>query len=148
VFAYASVVDNGTTDQTFVPAVDDKGVAPPAPPPPAEVKKFSVELRDFEIQILPNPTGLVVGDRVEMTIVNREGSHGFQVFGAQGEDYVTNTGLLRENQPQVRTFTLTSNGQVFYFCTQSSCGIGHGSMSGQFAVGQGVANDPGDGKGY
>jgi hypothetical protein len=53
VFAYASVVDNGTTDQTFVPAVDDKGIAPAPPPPQATVKKFNVELQDFQITVIP-----------------------------------------------------------------------------------------------
>ena len=33
VFSYGSVVDNGTTDPTFVPAFEDTGEAPPAPPP-------------------------------------------------------------------------------------------------------------------
>jgi hypothetical protein len=147
VFAYASVVDNGTTDQTFVPAVDDKGTAPPPPPPQQTVKKFSVELQDFDIQILPNPTGLKVGDQIELSIRNNGGLHGFQVTGAQGEDYVPNMGQVPENQTFTRTFTIRSNGSMFYFCTQTTCGVGHTSMGGSILVGN-INDDPGDGKGY
>jgi len=145
VFAYASVVDNGTTDQTFVPAVDDKGTAPP--PPQQTVKKFSVELMDFDIQILPNPTGLKVGDQIELTITNNGGGHGFQLAGAQGEDYVANTGPLPVGSPVTARFTIRSNGSMFYFCTQTTCGVGHTSMGGSILVGS-LNDDPGDGKGY
>jgi heme/copper-type cytochrome/quinol oxidase subunit 2 len=83
-----------------------------------------------------------------MTIVNSGGAHGFQLIGPQSEDYIPNTGLLAENRTITRTFTLASTGQVFYFCTQSLCGVGHGNMSGQFLVGSTSGDEPPDGRGY
>jgi len=63
IFTYASVIDNGTTDQTFIPAVDDVGVPPSStPPPPPTTQNFTVTLQDFSISITPDPSTLKPGD--------------------------------------------------------------------------------------
>lgn len=38
---------------------------------------------------------------------------------------------------------MNGQGVYFYFCTQSSCGVGHSNMSGSFTVG-GTGVNPGD----
>ena len=147
VFVYASVVDNGTTDQTFVAAVDDVGVAPTQPQQPT-TQQFTVRLVDFAITVTPAMTGLRVGDKVELTIINGSGTHGFQLAGALGENLVPNTGLIPLNNVGIkRSFTIQSEGTHFYFCTQTTCGSGHGNMSGEFLVGR-ATDEPGRRPGY
>ena len=52
IFAYGSVLDNGTEDQTFIAAVDDVGVPPQEPEPQPTTHTFDVTLRDFSITLL------------------------------------------------------------------------------------------------
>jgi hypothetical protein len=148
VFAYASVVDSGTTDQTFVAAVDDVGVPPVQQQPTQPTSQaFTVRLVDFAISITPQMTGLRIGDKVDLTIINDGGLHGFQLAGALGENLVPNTGLVPQNSIGIkRSFTIASEGTHFYFCTQTTCGDGHGNMAGEFLVGR--EQEPGPGRGY
>ena len=146
IFVYGSVLDNGTEDQTFVPAVDDRGVPPASQPEPPALKKFNVSLRDGQISISPGLTGLKRGDQVELTIRNLGGDHSFQIAGPGGENVVPDTGLVPGNGI-TRTFEITANGRYFYFCTRTTCGTGHLAMSGDFLVGdEDDPYDPGGGR--
>ena len=142
IFVYASVLDNGTEDQTFVPAVDDKGV----PPPPTPTSRtFDVTLQSFSITFAPAPSGLTAGDQVTLRIRNLGGGHGFQVQAPNFQSVVPNTGVLAVGPVLERTFTVTL-GNYAYFCTFSTCGGGHGQMTGDFTVGE--REPTGGGPGY
>ena len=134
ILVYASVIDNGTTDQTFIPAVDDAGVSPPA----TTAKEFNVTLQDFQITVSPDPSTLKVGDKAVFHIHLMNGSHVFQLVGPTGSILVSNV------DSGDRTITISSNGTYTYFCNNSLCGVGHGNMVGDFTIG----TDPGTGRGY
>ena len=128
IFAYASVLDNGSEDQTFVPAVDDKGVPMVEPPPPA-AKEFNVDIEDFSIVISPAPTNIVKGDKVTLH-VSITGPHGFDLFSPTGARLVSMQGVSGD-----RTFTVDVDGLYQYTCNNASCGFGHVEMNGSFTVG-------------
>ena len=136
ILVYASVIDNGTTDQTFIPAVDDAGTPPTTPP--AVTKSFDVTLQNFQIVISPDPSTLKVGDSVVFSIRVLNGTHLFQMVDPTGSVIVANSG------GGDRSFTIRSTGTYTYFCNNPLCGSGHGNMIGEFIVG----SDPGTGHGY
>ncbi|HUP45430.1 MAG TPA: hypothetical protein VM779_07950 [Thermoanaerobaculia bacterium] len=142
IFVYASVLDNGTEDQTFVPAVDDVGVAPQSPPPQPTTHTFDVTLEDWSITFSPAPTNVQVGDTVRLRIRRENGIHGFQVTAPNSTTVVPDT---RPTSLTERTFTATEEGLYTYFCTVDTCGIGHASMYGTFNVGR---DDGPGGPGY
>ena len=133
VLVYASVIDNGTTDQTFIPAVDDTGTPPTSP----TTKEFNVSMQDFSIVVTPDPSSLKKDDQVIFHIRNVNGSHIFRMVSPTGEVIVpgTTTGD--------RSFTIKNNGVYTYYCDNSLCGFGHSAMVGDFTVG--ASNEPGRG---
>lgn len=137
IFVYASEVDNGTTDQTFIPAVDDAGVAPATPPP--QTMSFDVTLKNFVITVTPDPSTLRKGDTAVFHVRVTQGSHSFELVGPSGNVIIPATGTT----PTDATFTINEDGTYSYFCTNSFCGTGHGQMTGSFDVGP--SNDPNHG---
>lgn len=138
VFIYGSVIDNNTTDQTFISAVDDKGVAPPPPNP--TLKEHSVSLEDFSITISPAVSGLKTGDTVKFRI-NNEGpsAHGFILVGPNGQTLIN---VMPAVGSQVDSqFTIQSQGTYTYACANSACGVGHTAMVGSFVVGASTDRD-------
>ncbi|MGZ8868203.1 MAG: hypothetical protein ACXW2P_07655 [Thermoanaerobaculia bacterium] len=133
IFAYASVLDNGTTDQTFVPAVQDVGVEPVPQPPQATTHTFDVTLQDFSITFSPAPANVKVGDTVILRIRRLEGSHGFQMSSPSFADVVPST-VPSGSAVVERTFTADAPGNYGYFCTVSLCGEGHSNMFGTMRV--------------
>ncbi|HEU4520772.1 MAG TPA: hypothetical protein VFT12_02145 [Thermoanaerobaculia bacterium] len=148
VFGYASVVDNGTTDQTFVPAVADAGVEPEPQQPQPTTHTFDVTLQDFSISFSPNPTNIRVGDTVRLRIRRLNGIHGFQVNGptSVAVPAVAPSG----NNVAERSFVVTAAGIYDYFCTVITCGEGHFAMAGSFSAQaqSDPGDDPGRGPGY
>jgi len=140
ILAYASVIDNGTTDQTFIPAVDDAGVPPTTPP---ATKSFDVTLSSFNIAVSPSISGLRVGDTVTLHIRVLEGAHSFELVGPTGNILIPNFFPASGGQTVDRTFTVSAEGTYTYFCNNSLCGSGHLNMSGDFTIG----NSPPD-RGY
>jgi len=134
--AYASVLDNASEDQTFIPAVEDKGT----PPPTQNTKEFFVTLEDFSITISPGPTNIVKGDRVTLHI-EADSPHTFLLFSPTGQIVVSVGSGLND-----RTFTVDVDGLYQYTCNNSSCGVGHVQMNGSFTVG--TAEPPDTGRGY
>jgi hypothetical protein len=129
IFAYASVVDNGTTDQTFVPAVDDKGVPPTTPPPPQPTThEFDVTLENFSITISPAANNITRGDTVKMNFTVRGGAHTFLLFAPNGQIIVPSA------SSGSRTFTADQAGLYQYTCNTPTCGEGHVEMNGSFSV--------------
>ena len=142
IFAYASILDNGTEDPTFIPAAEDTGVAPPAQP---TLKTFNVTLADGDISISPSLAGLKVDENVVFRVNTAQGTHGFTLIGPDGETLIPSFFLGVPNGTVEKPFRLKKEGTHTYFCTNSACGIGHGQMVGTFVVGQ--ASEP-PGRGY
>jgi hypothetical protein len=134
VIVYGSVVDNLTTDPTYVPAIPDTGVMPPQP----TVKEFRVEAFQFDYTVTPtggSPTGdqIVVsqGDQVRLILTaNDNGTgngHGFSM-----SPFVSSR-TLRAGQETVVEFTASESGTFTFICTVV-CGGGHSGMRGTMTV--------------
>lgn len=140
IVAYASVVDNGSTDPTYVPASNDSD--PPSATTQPTAKTFNVTLRSFSISFDPPPTGLKLNDVVTLKIKATDPLHGFRMTAPSGGDVVPDRGLYRVGDEIVRTFTISEQGSYFYTCTNSACGTGHTDMFGIVQIGPG-GDDPG-----
>lgn len=140
VFLYCSVLDNGSTDPTFIPAADDTGVAPPTEPQP-QTKNINVMAQNWSFTVIPS-ANLQSGDRVRFSLTSTEGTHGFQLFSPNGSVVISET--MNQGQTIERTVTLPASGTYTYLCTVSTCGEGHTDMTGTFNVGTtGNGNDRG-----
>jgi len=144
IFAYASVIDNVTTDPTLILAAPDTGTASGTTSPTA--KTFDVTLRSFSIAFSPEPVGLKVGDTVTVHIHGNDTTHGFSVVSPTNkilvEGFFINPGTNAD-----RSFTITEEGTFTYFCVNPVCGEGHGNMVGTFKVGAATGDDD-PGRGY
>ncbi len=137
ILAYASVIDNVTTDPTFIPMSADSGV-PPAQP---GAFTFNVTEQNFSITISPSPADLKIGDVVTFHITVRDSNHGFQLTEPDGVVAIPST-IFAPGTTADRTFTVRKNGTYSYFCTNSGCGSGHDSMIGTFNVAAGTDPQP------
>jgi heme/copper-type cytochrome/quinol oxidase subunit 2 len=127
VFLYGSVVDNGSSDPTFVPASDDSGVAPVVNPPQAKTMEIVAVNWDFDES---TSAPLRVGDEVRLTVRADEGTHGFRLFSPSGDILIDIASIGSAE----RTFRVTEAGTYVYLCTNDGCGIGHTGMNGSFVV--------------
>lgn len=141
VFVYASVVDNGSVDPTFIPAADDSGTAPPPPPPQTKTVTIHASNGNFDVD---GATGLAVNDEVKFVVTGSGGTHGIRFFSPEGAVLFTLDPLGAT--PSERTITLTAPGSYQYICTRPACSSGHSDMSGEFTVGP--AGSPGSRDGY
>ena len=127
VFLYGSVIDNTSVDPTFVPAVEDTGVAPPPP----QVKTVTVNAFNFGYTVTPSAP-LAAGDQVRFVIQATSGTHGFSLFTPDG------TNLISENPvtstPIERIITLPQSGNYPFVCIRATCGDGHTDMFGSLTV--------------
>lgn len=130
IFVYGSVVDNTSTDPTFIPASDDTGIPPVDPPPPPEPKIINVRAHNFEFDV-DSTAGLRPGDTVTFRIVATEGAHGFHLTAPNGEQLISIADV--DGTVKERTVVIPVSGTYQYFCI-TFCGVGHNSMSGQFLV--------------
>jgi plastocyanin len=139
IFAYASVIDNVTTDPTFIPMSEDSGA-------PAFMstngKVFDVTLQTSEITITP-VLKLAVGDQVTFNIHTLDNTHGFALIDPQGIALIPSLTLASTEGTVVRSFTVRKMGTYSYACTFTTCSPGHSSMTGTFDVG--TPSDPGHG---
>jgi plastocyanin len=136
-FVYASVVDNASTDPTFIPGSEDTGAEVQTPPPPTpQGKTFNVTEQSFVITISPQikPEDLKVGDQVTFHITVRDSTHGFQLVDPDGRNAIP-PAIFAPGDVVDKTFTVSKKGTYTYFCTNSACGTGHDSMVGSFVVG-------------
>lgn len=139
IFAYGSVVDNGTSDPTFIPVSFDSGGAAVGP----TSKTFNVTEQNFSITISP-PIGvndLKPNDVVTFHISVRDSSHGFELLDPSGTILIPSE-IFSPGATADKSFTVTTTGTYSFFCTNSSCGAGHSSMSGTFIVGQPTPTGP------
>jgi hypothetical protein len=132
-FAYGSVIDNASTDPTFVAMAQDTGSDPVVVQP--TVKSVDVTLENFNISLnLGILSGLKVGDKVKLSIRSTSGTHGFLLVDPQGSLMINDSFYTAGDAPQDQTFTVTKTGTYTYFCTNTSCGDGHTNMTGTFVI--------------
>ena len=136
---YGSVVDNSSGDQTYIPAAADSGTT--TQPPEEQVKNITIHAVDFFFDVTA-PSGLKAGDKVKFEI-SAQGLHGFALADPSGA-LLINMGSIGPT-PTERTVTLTSTGRYTFFCTNTSCGIGHTDMFGEIVVGTAGPGGPGNG---
>lgn len=129
VFAYGSVLDNGTQDPTYVPASPDAG-SPLEAEQPTE-KTIDVALRNWLIDI--PTTALKAGDKVKFRVHSVTGRHGFILYSPSGDQLVPSA-FYDPGESRDWSVVLTAPGQYSYFCTDNSCGTGHVDMVGVLTV--------------
>jgi len=134
IFAYASVIDNVTTDPTFIPMSVDSGV-----PVSQSTTTFNVLEQNFSITISPKPTDLKIGDVVTFHITVQDANHGFGLTDPDNLVAISST-TFSPGATADRTFTVRKNGTYTYFCSNTGCGA-HTGMIGTFDVGQ-PSGDP------
>ena len=130
ILAYGSVVDNGSTDQTYIAASADSGATATS----ESNKTVTVVARDFAFSIVVSAE-IRSGDVVKFIISRVAGSaeHGFQLFDPDGEPLITINAPL-STTPVERTITIPKRGTYVIVCTNSLCGVGHTSMFGSIVV--------------
>lgn len=127
VFIYASVLDNGSEDPTFIPASADSGVEVVVP----QVKTVTITARNWAFTVAQSET-LRAGDQVTFRISKSEGTHGFVLQAPNGEVLINMPTMPLSVVEQ--TITLPASGNYQFFCTNGGCGAGHSEMSGELAV--------------
>lgn len=141
IVAYGSVIDNGTTDPTYIPAAEDTGVAIVTPPATGSI--FNVTTRSSTITISPGIAQgtLKPGDKVTFRFSGHDTTHGFRLLDADGIILVDVT-VPPDAAVFERTVTLAAEGTYQYYCTITTCSTGHLSMQGTFPVGTPASEPP------
>jgi len=137
IVAYASVVDNGTTDPTYIPAAEDTN--PPSTTPANNNKVLSVVEHNFVITVT-GAEALNVGDTVTVRVQVFDGPHGFELQDPNGIDAIPLHGATTPGTTYEETFVVKKTGTYAFFCTNSLCGA-HTGMFGTFNIGSG-SNEP------
>jgi plastocyanin len=140
IVAYGSVIDNGTTDPTYIPAAEDTGVT--IVTPPITGNAFNVTTRSSSIAISPviGQGTLKPGDTVTFSFSGHDTTHGFRLVDPDGI-IVLDVTVPPDAAVFQRTVTLSGEGTYQYYCTITTCSPGHLSMQGTFPVGT-ATNDP------
>lgn len=141
IVAYGSVIDNGTTNPTYVPAAEDTGVA--IVTPPATGNNFNVTTRSSIISIAPviGQGTLKPGDTVTFNFSGHDTTHGFRLLDPDGS-VVLDVTVPPDAAVFSRTVTLSAEGTYQYFCTITTCSAGHNNMQGSFPVGNPSSDPP------
>lgn len=134
IVAYASVVDNGTTDPTYIPASEDTGATTTTPPAPTN-KVLNVVAHNFQITVT-GADSLVVGDTVTVHVQILDGPHGFALVDPSLNNAIPAHDATPPGTTFEETFVVTKTGTYSYFCTNSACGA-HTGMFGTFTIGEG-----------
>lgn len=137
--AYGSVVDNSSGDQTYIAASNDSGTAPVTP----QIKTVVIQAQDFLFTV-STPGNLKAGDQVKFVVSLTEGTHGFSLADPNGNMLINLASL--STVPIERTVTLPTPGTYVFFCTNTSCGEGHTSMTGELTVGTSTGSPDGPGR--
>jgi len=142
ILAYGSVVDNTSGDQTYIAAAADSGTTPDNNTTPP--KTVTVVARDFTFTVNFSAP-LRKDDLVTFKLSKVPGSadHGFQLLDPNGAPLLTVSSLTTSVIEQ--TISMPVKGTYFFICTNSNCGTGHTTMTGEFVCE--VPSDPGDGGG-
>lgn len=130
VVAYASVVDNATTDPTYITASEDTGEDLPQQPSTEDYDVFAAQ---FSFSFSPT-LNIKVGDEVAFHITTTDVVHGFMLQGPDGRVLINPITMNPNAEAIVRTFRAEMAGTYTYACTHSLCGEGHSQMTGAFTV--------------
>jgi len=136
IVAYASCVDNGTTDPTYIPAAEDTN--PPSSSTTSPGNKVLSVVEHNNVITLTGAEGLVVGDTVTVRVQVFDGQHGFELQDPLGIDVIPSHGGTNPGTTYEETFVVKKTGTYSYFCTNTLCGA-HTGMFGTFNIG-----DPSD----
>jgi hypothetical protein len=131
IFVYASVLDNGSEDPTFIPASPDSGIAPPEP----QLTTVTIVAEDFHF-VATTDGPLKAGAQVKFLLSKRvnSGAHGIRMTDT---NFNTLFDVDLTTTPVERIVTLPTSGSYFYVCTNSLCdigGSGHNEMIGELTV--------------
>jgi hypothetical protein len=137
IIAYGSVVDNGTTDPTYIPASEDSNPPSTTTTPPSTNKVLTVVEHNSRIDV-SGADLLNVGDTVTVRVQVFDGPHGFELVDPNGTDVIPVHGATNPGTTYEETFVVKKQGTYAFFCTNSACGA-HVGMFGTFAIG-----DPGE----
>ncbi|HXH40587.1 MAG TPA: hypothetical protein VNN08_18290, partial [Thermoanaerobaculia bacterium] len=139
IVAYGSVIDNGTTDPTYIPAAEDTGVVVTTP----TGNNFTVTERSSTITISPAIVQgtLKPGDSVTFHVSGHDTTHGFRVVDPDGVILLDLT-VTPDVAEIVKTIDVVTEGTYLYYCTITTCSPGHLSMQGTFPVGNPAAHQP------
>ncbi len=146
IVAYGSVIDNGTTDPTYIPASEDTGVAQSTTPSGKVfvVAEHGGTSTSSAIDITPaiTATSIKPGDTVTFQISARDSTHGFHLVDPNGNMLLDLT-VVQDAAQIERTLKLDVEGTYVYYCTITTCSPGHLNMQGSFTVGKASTNPPG-----
>lgn len=140
IVAYGSVIDNGTTDPTYIPAAEDTGVTNSTTPPNGKVFVITehggptTSTSGIDVAPLITPAAIKPGDTVTFQISARDTTHGFQLVDPDG-NIVLDLLITPGAAAVVKTITFSTQGTYAYYCTMTTCSPGHLTMQGTFAVG-------------
>jgi heme/copper-type cytochrome/quinol oxidase subunit 2 len=96
----------------------------------AATKAFTITARQWSFTVSPSPFVVNQGDTVTIDITSTDVQHGFSI-----EQYFPDLGFFyNKGQHRTVSFVATTPGSFTFFCTQSSCGSGHGTMAGEMTV--------------
>lgn len=130
VMVYGSVIDNRTTDPTYVPAVADTGSAKP----PEQELTRTIDVTAFQWGYSFRENGaplndvvIETGTRVIMRFQSEDVEHGFNM-----SPYLSVT--IQPGSTLTREFVAGEPGTVGFFCTVPSCGAGHTTMAGSLQI--------------
>jgi len=142
ILAYASVIDNATTDPTFIPMSEDTGV-----PLQQQSNTFTIlahgdTSKPSAFTVSPAITGLKVGDSVTLRISAQDAPHGFVLVDPDGMVVIPGFIMIAGAPAVEKTFTITKQGTYNFSCFNASCSPGHIYMVGSFVVGN-PTYDPG-----
>lgn len=140
-FAYGSVVDNGTTDPTYIPAAADAGNTT-VYTPPQQGTSFNIVEVDGKITITPDPNTIQPNATVTFNIVNNTSSsqHGFTLQDPNGNTIIQPQIIPNQAAPVVITWKASTQGTYYYTCSNNMCSNYHNTMNGTFNVGAATNN--------
>lgn len=145
VIVYASVVDNGTLDPTFIPMAADSGGTSSTP----STKSVTITVHSWGIDVAGGlTTAILPGDVVNFSVVNSDPATGKLPHGLELDDpngnLVFSISSIAGGQTLARgPFTFNTQGTYNLYCTQSSCGTATGQHDTMFV--QVIVGQPSDG---
>jgi plastocyanin len=142
IVAYGSVIDNGTTDPTYIPAAEDTGVTSVTTPAGKIISVTTRSQPSSAIDISPAiiPGSISPGDTVTFRVSGRDDTHGFRIVDPDGATILLDLVVTPGAPATDHTIQLVTQGTYLYYCTITTCSAGHANMQGTFVVGK--ASDP------
>lgn len=100
----------------------------------ATARTFNITARQFTFDISPSPFVVNQGDTVTINISVPSSDAASLGHGFFLENYSELFSTIGRGKMRTIQFVATTPGTFTFFCTESSCGTGHGDMNGVFIV--------------